>query len=99
MDGKSSPLPTHIKASFLLMATNGVKIFTNLCKAFHALHTSKVAKYILEYETCSLGNGSALIIAVREHISKVPRLLQGTLKLGELENTHLRADKEGDDIR
>ncbi|KAG0717927.1 hypothetical protein GWK47_053442 [Chionoecetes opilio] len=41
----------------------------------HALHTSPLGKYIIEGETRSLGNGSALVVALWESvIPKVPIL-------------------------
>ena len=58
-------------------------MFCHPGKVSHALHSSPFSKYILGGETRSLGNGSALILAVWEHnLAKTPLLLQNKFTLG-----------------
>ena len=98
-DHHSSP-EQYTKASFLLRAVAGTKIFNNPSKVSHALHHSPLGKYILEGETRSLGNGSALIVAVWEHmLPKVPFLLEGSFQLGDWEVHCRRAERDGDDTQ
>ncbi|XP_045117288.1 uncharacterized protein LOC123508006 [Portunus trituberculatus] len=83
-----------------LRATNGTRVFSNPSKVSQALHTSTLGKYILEGETRSLGNGSALIITIGEsNIFKVPELQLSTFQLGDWTVTSRRADKGGDTFR
>ena len=62
------PSTDHVvKASFVLRAITGAKVFANPSRVSHALHQSPLGKYIIDGETRSLGNGSALIVAVWKH--------------------------------
>ena len=89
-----------VKASFMLRATTGAKVFANPSRVSRALHQSPLGKYIIEGETRSLGNGSALIVAVWEHnIPKIPDLEEPTFTLGEWEITCRRADRDCDDYK
>ncbi|KAG0727474.1 hypothetical protein GWK47_034589 [Chionoecetes opilio] len=67
-----------VKASFLLWAVDGARVFANPAGSpMQALHTSPLSKYLLEWKSRSLGNRSALVVAVWEHnLPKVP-FLQG----------------------
>lgn len=89
------PDQQYIKASFLLRATNGARVFNNPSKVSHALLHSSLGKYILGGETRCLGNGSALIVAVWEHIlPKVPVLRESTFQLGDWEVSCRRAESD-----
>ena len=48
----------------MLKDTSEAKVFANLSRVSHALHQSPLVKYIIEGETRSLGNWSALIVAM-----------------------------------
>ncbi|KAG0726011.1 hypothetical protein GWK47_004474 [Chionoecetes opilio] len=70
------PPDTQTKVTFLLRACNGARVFSH--PVSHALHTSPLGKYIIEGETRSLGNGSALVVALWEsgtgnYLAAVPR--------------------------
>lgn len=88
-------LNNKTRASFLLRAKDGARVFNNPRRVTAALHQSSVAKYILEGETRSLGDGSALIISMWEdNIVKVPELQNSTtFKLGEWTVTSRRTDR------
>ena len=84
----------------MLRATTGAKVFVNPSRVSHALHQSSLGKYIIEGETRSLGNGSALIVAVWEHnIPQIPNLKKPTFTLGKWEITCRRADRDGEDYK
>ena len=84
-------------ASFLLRAATGARVFSNPKKVSQALNTSGLGKYILEGETRSLGNGSALVVGVWEHnVPKVPELGASSFDLGEWSVTCRRADWKGE---
>ena len=90
----------YVKVSFLLRAVSGARIFNNPGKVTHALHQSNLAKYIMGEETRSLGNGSALIIAVWDHLlPKVPQLSSSTFDLGEWPVYCRRAERECGDFQ
>ena len=90
----------YTKASFLLRAVSGARVFNNPSKVSHALLNSAFGKYIIEGEIRSLGNGSALILAVWEHLlPKVPDLQRGTFHLGEWEVTCRRAERDCGDYQ
>lgn len=87
--------PAPNKASYLLRSTTGLKIFANPARVNQAIRQSPLHKFLLEGETRSLGNGSALIIAVWEHnIQNIPLLKQNPFQLGEWEVTCRRAERE-----
>ncbi|KAG0711065.1 hypothetical protein GWK47_021449 [Chionoecetes opilio] len=86
----------YVQASYLLRAASGARVFANPCRVSHALHLSTLGKYVLEGETCALGNGCALVVVIWEHnIPKVPELGQASFTLGEWEVTCRRAEREG----
>ncbi|KAG0717880.1 hypothetical protein GWK47_053564 [Chionoecetes opilio] len=77
------PPDTETKVTFLLRACNGARVFSHPGRVSHALHTSPLGKYIIEGGTRSLGNGSALVVALWESvIPKVPILQDVTFTLG-----------------
>ena len=84
-DQDSRPPPeAYVQASFLLRAVSDARAFANPCRVSKALHLSPLGKYVLERETCALGNGCALIVVIWEHnIPKVPKLGQAILTLGK----------------
>ena len=80
----------------LIRATNGARVFSNPSRVSHALHASPMGKYIIEGETRSLGNGSALVVALwKSNISKVPGLQESTFTLGERQVICHRTDWKG----
>lgn len=95
-DELSHPSNSGTKASLLLREVNGARVFTNPRKTSQALHQSSLSKYILEGESRSLGDESALIIAIWEHnITKVPELQkQSPFQLGEWKVTYRRTDRD-----
>lgn len=92
------PQEAYVRASYLLRAVTGAKVFANPCRVSQALHHSPLGKYVLEGETRALGNGCALIIVIWEHnIPKVTELGQSTLTLGDWEVTCRRAERDDPD--
>ncbi|KAG0712491.1 hypothetical protein GWK47_018364 [Chionoecetes opilio] len=90
------PLDTQTKVTFLLRACNGARVFSHPGRVSHALHTSPLGKYIIEGETRSLGNSSALVVALWESvIPKVPILQDVTFTLGDWQVTCRRAERAG----
>ncbi|KAG0718117.1 hypothetical protein GWK47_053107 [Chionoecetes opilio] len=90
------PPDTETKVTFLLRACNGARVFSHPGRVSHALHTSPLGKYIIEGETRSLGNGSALVVALWESvIPKVPILQDVTFTLGDWQVTCRRTERAG----
>ncbi|KAG0728298.1 hypothetical protein GWK47_003764 [Chionoecetes opilio] len=90
------PPDTQTKVTFLLRACNGARVFSHPGRVSHALHTSPLGKCIIEGETRSLGNGSALVVALWESvIPKVPILQDVTFTLRDWQVTCRRAERAG----
>ena len=84
----------EVRASYLLRAVNGVRVFANPSSVTQALHTS--TQYLLEGGTRSLGNGLAHVVTVWEHISKVLLFLQTHFRFGDWEEICRGAEMDVD---
>ncbi|MPC45822.1 hypothetical protein E2C01_039528 [Portunus trituberculatus] len=80
-----------------LTTTIKVRVFANPSHISQALHTSNLGKYLLEGETRSLGNGSALIVTVWEH--NIPKVHQmAHLHLGVWEVAPFNRDTNQNEV-